>query len=289
MTGFGQGQLQQEQLSVHVEVRSVNNRYFKFHLRAQDGYNLLEPEIESYLRQHIRRGTVTVYLQLRRTARPDQFRLNPTALNAYREQLQRLRQSWGLPEAVQPEALLNLPGVVDESLLEHDVHADWPLVRQALEQAVEQLQQMRRREGEAMARELEQHCRNIRRLADQIAQRAQHVAPEYRQRLLERLRSTLEELDVQLDQADVLREVSLFAERSDISEEIVRLRSHLEQFLRAMQSTGSVGRKLDFITQEMLREVNTIGSKANDSQIAHLMVETKAEVERIRELVQNVE
>lgn len=289
MTGFGQGQLQQEQLSVHVEVRSVNNRYFKLHLRAQDGYNLLEPEIESYLRQHIRRGTVTVYLRARRTARPDQFRLNPTALNAYREQLQRLRQSWGLPEAVQPEALLNLPGVVDESLLEHDVHADWPLVRQALEQAVEQLQQMRRREGEAMARELEQHCRNIERLADQIAQRAQHVAPEYRQRLLERLRSTLEELDVQLDQADVLREVSLFAERSDISEEIVRLRSHLEQFLRAMQSTGSVGRKLDFITQEMLREVNTIGSKANDSQIAHLMVETKAEVERIRELVQNVE
>ncbi len=289
MTGFGQGQLKHQQLAVHVEVRSVNNRYFKLHLRTQNGYNLLETEIENYLRQHVRRGTVTVYLQVRRTVQPDQFRLNATALNAYRDQLLLLRRQWELPPRVEPEALLALPGVVDEALLEHDVHADWPLVQQALQQAVDQLQQMRRREGEAMARELEQHCRNIRQLVQQIAERARHVAPEYRQRLLERVRGVLEELDVQLDSADVLREVSLFAERADISEEIVRLESHLEQFLRTMQAGGSVGRKLDFITQEMLREVNTIGAKANDSRIAHLMVETKAEVERIRELVQNVE
>ncbi len=289
MTGFGQGQLKHQHVSVHVEVRSVNNRYFKLHLRTQNGYNLLESEIEHFLRRHIRRGTVTVYLQVRRTVQPEQFRLNATALEAYREQLLALRRQWGLPELVEPEDLLELPGVVDETLLEHDVHADWPLVEQALQQAVEQLQQMRRREGEAMARELQQHCYNIRQLVTQIAQRAQQVAPEYRQRLLERVRSTLADLDVQLDTADVLREVSLFAERADISEELVRLESHLEQFLRAMQTDGSVGRKLDFITQEMLREVNTIGAKANDSRIAHLMVETKAEVERIRELVQNVE
>ncbi len=289
MTGFGQAQAQNERLKLSLELRAVNNRYFKLSLRTQDPLVLLENQIEAHLRRVIRRGTVTVYIQVQRLARPDQFRLNLTALNAYREQLLQLRQNWGLEPQVEPEALLHLPGVVDEALLEHDVQQDWPLVQQALDQAFQQLQQMRRREGEAMAAQLRQHCQRIGQLADQIAQRATQVAPEYQQRLLQRLQQTLGELDLELDKADVLREVSLFAERVDISEEVVRLKSHLEQFLRLLESSESVGRRLDFVSQEMLREINTIGAKANDSQIAHLMVEAKAEVERIRELVQNIE
>jgi uncharacterized protein (TIGR00255 family) len=165
----------------------------------------------------------------------------------------------------------------------------WPQVAPVVEQALESLQKMRVQEGRAMRQELLDNCVSIRTNLDKVAELAPRVAEAFRDRLLERVRSLLQEFDVAIDRADLIREVSIFAERSDVAEEIVRLRSHLDQFAQAIDAPESSGRKLDFLTQEMFREANTIGSKASDVQISHYTVEIKGMIEKIRELTQNVE
>ena len=188
------------------------------------------------------------------------------------------------------EALLPLPGVVDDaSGAAVDATADWPVIQRTVQAALENLGRMRSEEGRAMAADLAANCRAAAASLDQIERRAPLVVEDYRNRLFDRLKRTLAELDVVLDPADVIKEVSLFADRSDISEEIVRLRSHLEQFQATMELPESSGRKLDFLTQEMFREANTIGSKANDVEIARRVIEIKTAIERIREMIQNIE
>ena len=201
-----------------------------------------------------------------------------------------LAEQWDVGRAVPLEALLPLPGVVDDTCgLAVDATADWPVIEQTLQAALENLARMRRNEGQAMAADLAANCRTVAASLDRIERRAPLVVDDYRNRLSDRLKRTLAELEVTLDPADLIKEVSLFADRSDISEEIVRLRSHLEQFQATMELPESSGRKLDFLTQEMFRETNTIGSKANDVEIAREVIEIKTAVERIREMIQNVE
>jgi uncharacterized protein (TIGR00255 family) len=169
------------------------------------------------------------------------------------------------------------------------VEHDWPVIEEALRDALDHLQQMRAREGEAMAADMLANHAVIVAEVDAIQGRAPVVVEAYAQRLRDRLNALLAEHEVRVEPADIVREVGIFAERSDIAEEIVRLRSHLEQFDQIMRSGDSVGRKLEFITQEMFRETNTIGSKANDADIARHVVEIKAAIERMREMIQNVE
>jgi uncharacterized protein (TIGR00255 family) len=183
-----------------------------------------------------------------------------------------------------------LPGVVDDNALEPvDAHRDWPLVRRTLEEAVEHLGQMRAKEGQAMAADLSDNCGTISGELDAVERRAPLVVEGYRARLKDRVGKLLADYEISLDPSDLIREVSIFAERSDISEEIVRLRSHVEQFVTTLDLPTSSGRKLEFLTQEMVREANTIGSKANDVEIARHVIEIKAATERIREMIQNVE
>jgi len=170
-----------------------------------------------------------------------------------------------------------------------NVESDWPLVEQALKTALSNLDSMRTDEGKAMGVDLVENCGTISRELEAITARAPQVVEAYRTRLTERVNKLLAEYDVRLEPSDVIREVGLFAERSDISEELVRLRSHVEQFSSVMSLAQSSGRKLDFLTQEMFREANTIGSKANNAEIARHVVEIKAAIERMREMIQNVE
>ena len=170
-----------------------------------------------------------------------------------------------------------------------DVSDEWPLIESTLAKALEGLDRMRRQEGAAMADDLRQNCAVIGTQLDQIEARAPQVVDNYRDRLSERVQRALSELNVEVGPGDLLREIGLFTERSDISEEVVRLRSHLEQFAKIMELPESSGRKLDFLTQEMGRETNTIGSKANDVEIVKHIIETKTAIERIREQVQNIE
>ena len=162
-------------------------------------------------------------------------------------------------------------------------------LERVLEQAIGRLQSMRQEEGRAMAQELLQHRDHIARELEQVRARVPLVAAGYRDRLLERVRGLLTELDVKIDRSDLIKEVAIFAERSDIAEEVVRLASHLDQFVDIVNEPESAGRKLEFLTQEMFRETNTIGSKASDVDISRHVVEIKSALEKIRELVQNVE
>jgi len=204
-----------------------------------------------------------------------------------------LCQAMALPEGGSQALLaqvLALPGVVPEpSSSSFRVEEEWPILEQVLDKSLAKLQAMRQEEGRAMAQEMLQMRDHIGRELEQIRVRVPQVATSYRDRLLERVKSLLHELDVKIDRSDLIKEVSIFAERTDIAEEVVRLASHLDQFQEILKEPESAGRKLEFLTQEMFREANTIGSKASDVDISRHVVEIKGTLEKIRELVQNVE
>ena len=290
MTGFGEAHRKDASLAVAAEIRTINSRYFKLVVRCGEGYSALEPLVEGLVRKHIKRGTVQVSLRIDRDRAADDFRLNADVLDGYLEQLRGFSRGRKLTDPGSVESLLQLPGVVDQSAVgPQDATADWPLVRDALQEAIESMTKMRADEGRAMAKDLAANAAAIAEQLDAIEQRAPNVADNYRARLTDRISKILEEYEVTLQPGDLIREISIYAERSDISEEIVRLRSHLEQFSATLELTESTGRKLEFLTQEMSRETNTIGSKANDVEISRHVIAIKAAIDRIREMIQNVE
>jgi uncharacterized protein (TIGR00255 family) len=290
MTGFGEARCQENGVTVAVELRTINSRYFKISYRSGEGYNSLEPQIEAAVREQIKRGTIQVNLRVDRPASPDAYRLNTAVLIAYWRQLNELPAQWNLPRSSTLEHLLALPGVVNEQPWESGAaQEDWPLISRTLTAAMQNLSHMRKEEGRAMATDLHANCRTIAAELEAIAARAPLMVEAYRTRLEDRLKKLMAEQSVTLQPADLIREISIFAERSDISEEIVRLRSHLEQFDTIMDLPESSGRKLEFLIQEMFREVNTIGSKSTDVEIARHVIEIKTAIERLREMIQNVE
>jgi uncharacterized protein (TIGR00255 family) len=292
MTGYGEASFEGDGLTVAIELRAVNNRYLKVSLRAAEPYNLLEPEFEKVIRKVVRRGTVQIHLRCQRKFAPQDFQVNVVALRGYLTQVRSIAEEFGLPDRGQAllGQVLALPGVVPEpASAGFSLEAEWPVVERVLGQAIAKLQAMRAEEGRAMARELLSLRDHIGSELGHIRDLAPQVSVAFRDRLLERVRGLLTELDVQIDRTDLIKEVSVFAERSDIAEEVVRLASHLVQFQEVVNEPESAGRKLEFLTQEMVREANTIGSKASDVGISRHVVEIKAALERIRELVQNVE
>jgi uncharacterized protein (TIGR00255 family) len=290
MTGHGEAHLHEAGLAIGVEIRTVNNRYLKLNLRLTEGYAPLEANVEALVRQHIRRGTVQVQLSIDREPRPEDYRLNQAVLTGYLQQLEAAIGTKLHRDAAQLGSLLALPGVVHEPTAEFDeIEAQWPKIEAVVTQALTRLAQMRIDEGRSMAADLENNARAIAGELTRIEARAPVVIENYRSRLNERVSKLLAEVGLSGAPADLLREVALFAERSDISEEIVRLKSHLEQFSAVMADRESQGRKLEFLTQEMFRETNTIGSKANDAEIARHVIEIKTAIERMREMIQNVE
>jgi uncharacterized protein (TIGR00255 family) len=290
MTGFGEARRQADDVAVAAELRTVNNRYFKFSLRITEGYGAIEPQVESLVREQVKRGTVNLTLKIDRLVSPEQYSLNLDVLDAYRRQLDEFHNQRQLPRPIDFAQLLALPGVVREVVVTADQSEHvWGTVQAALGEALTRLNAFRQEEGRAMAADLRANCDLIASELDKVAARAPTLVDSYRTRLHERVQSLLEEYQVTLDPADLIREVSIFAERSDISEEIVRLRSHLEQFGAIMQKEDGAGRKLEFLIQEMFREVNTIGSKSGDVDIARSVVEMKTAIERLREMIQNVE
>ncbi len=288
MTGHGESVCRADGMTVTTEVRTINNRFFKLNLRISEGFGALEPRIENLTREFIRRGTIYMAVRVDRETSASDFRINQVALLSYRQQVAELLQRE--PASIGIEGLLQLPGVVDESSGgARDYERVWPSVEEALRTAFARLHAMRVEEGRAMADDLLANRNLIAAELERIQRRAPLVVEGYRVRLTDRLKKLLAELDVSVSASDVVREVGIFAERSDISEETVRLRSHLEQFETLLASEDSNGRKLEFLTQEMFREANTIGSKANDAEIARHVIEVKTCVERIREMIQNVE
>lgn len=289
MTGFGEAREQAGDVVCRVELRSVNNRHFKLSLRSPDGFAHLENDIERLLRETISRGSVSLAVRLERSANTNSPQINQTVLAGYWKQLQAVSQLLGT-ETPAIGALLTLPAVIDDGRFDTEtVQQLWPIVERNIRAAALRMGEFRQREGASMATEMHVQCKAIAAQVDRIANFSPQVINEYREKLLQRVNDLMKDLDSRMGPSDVLREVALFADRCDITEEITRLRSHLSQFLKLLDDTTSQGRKLDFMCQELFREVNTIGSKANHIEISHAAVEAKVAVERMREIVQNVE
>jgi uncharacterized protein (TIGR00255 family) len=292
MTGYGEARCQGDALSLSIELRALNNRYLKVSLRAPDPYHLLEAEFEKVVRRTVKRGTIQVHLRCEHQATAQDFRINPLALTSYVQQIRDISKQLGMTDQGQMlmSQVLTLPGVVPESgSRTYQLHDDWPTIEKVLQQALDHLQGMRKEEGDAMAQELLSHRDAIARHLDVVRKLIPQVVTTFRDRLHDRVKTLLSELDVKIDRNDLIREVSIYAERSDIAEEVVRLATHLDRFQEIMKEDESPGRKLEFLTQEMFRETNTIGSKASDVAISKEVVEIKGTLEKVRELIQNVE
>jgi uncharacterized protein (TIGR00255 family) len=293
MTGYGEARHQDDALTLGIELRAVNNRHLKVTVRAGEPYNLLEAEFEKVIRKTVRRGTVLLHLRCDRLYQAHDYRINPVALRSYLEQV---RSACDTPElrpllpAIVPQ-VLGLPGVAAEpGGASRPADEDWPVVERVLEHALAALQTMRLEEGARMADELLALSGQVAGQLRQIREHLPSVTAAYRDRLHERVRNLLAEAGASVGPDDLIKEVAIFAERSDVAEEVVRLASHLEQFEQVIRhETDSPGRKLEFVTQEMFREANTIGSKAGDVTISRHVVEIKSALEKVRELVQNVE
>ena len=289
MTGFGNASLQTEGVHVSSEIKSVNNRYLKISVRMPDSVARFEAEIEKLVRSRVTRGSVQLSIRVRFTSGQSEYRIDQDLLRSFQRQLAEISGDAKVNSATLGE-LLSLPGVVSQTELpEEFVNSLWPAVEASLKESLDHFEDFRRREGEAMRPDLEKQCEVIENEGRQVALLTPQVVTEYRDKILERVRRLIGDASVNISENDVIREVALFADRCDINEEITRLRSHTEQFRRLLNGETSQGRKLEFIGQEMFREINTIGSKANHVTIALSVVEMKAAIERMREVLQNVE
>jgi uncharacterized protein (TIGR00255 family) len=288
MTGHGQAASRHGDIAIDIEIRTVNNRFLKVTSKISDVASAVEPQIEGVVREYLKRGSISVSIRVSQAGRNNAATVNQSTLENYIQQSKTIADRLGIVFNYDLGKLLSLPGVLESARQQDDEPLN-EIVRGALKTALQDLQSMRLREGEAMARQFFVSLDQIQSWKEQIELRAPAVIAEYRLKLEQRIRTTLATLGHQADELDLLREVLVFADRCDVSEEITRLASHLVQFRGAIDQPDSQGRRLDFLIQELFREVNTIGSKANDSQISQLVVSIKTTIEQMRELVQNVE
>ncbi|HUR55131.1 MAG TPA: YicC/YloC family endoribonuclease [Gemmataceae bacterium] len=293
MTGFGEARTQTDRVAVGVEVRAVNNRHLKVTVRGSDPYPMLEAEIEKVIRRHVRRGTLLVQVHVERAGRTTDLKLNTEVLADYLRQIRTACDSAGTPDYAAPllAGVLALPGIAPESAhIGSPPDEEWPAVEKTLEAALVKLDGMRRDEGRAMGDELLNQHHAIAVQLEEIKRHLPAVMGDYRQRLLDRVKQAVGDASVAVTPEHLIREIALFADRSDVAEEVTRLTSHLVQFAEIVRKGDEgAGRKLEFVIQEMGREANTLGSKAGDVTISRHVVEIKAAMEKIRELVQNVE
>ncbi|MBE3069816.1 MAG: YicC family protein [Planctomycetes bacterium] len=293
MTGYGAAEEVTDDVRIAVEIRSVNNRFLKTNQRLPDGMGSLEVTVDRLLRDRMSRGTVTLTLTVVPRGAAARAPINRDLLEAYYHDVCAFGRETvaGFQEKdVRLDALLALPGVVGSEQVLLTGIADLPeRIEAVVIEAVDRLTAMRDAEGHATGADMAATLDAMERHLRALEARVPAVIEEYRARLLERVKAMIEGVDVPPDDQTLIREVAFYAERSDINEEVSRLASHIAQFRDLLAESGPAGRKLEFVTQEMYREVNTIGSKANDSEISREVVEIKVGVDRLREQSQNVE
>ena len=290
MTGYGQAQGEISGGQCAVEIRSVNSRYFKAVVRLPELWCHMEADVEQHLRSRLTRGTVHFVLRMKTLSAESAYEINVAALERYIEQLDALRpEQSDIRLTVDMATLLMLPGVCVPPEPQDLCEKSRPALVALVDQAVDALLEMRRQEGQTIARDLLDNGRLIHERLKEVAARAGKVVEDYHQRLRRRVMELTAAAELKVGETDLAREVAVFAERCDIAEEVSRLSAHLVQFRSVMESEEQPGKKLDFIAQEMLREANTIAAKANDIQIARCVVEIKTAIDRIKEQVQNVE
>jgi uncharacterized protein (TIGR00255 family) len=288
MTGYGRGECSQRGFKVTIEVSSVNRKQMEISVNLPRDLEVLEAQIRDQINRRVARGRLTVRVSVHAADGASKMRINSSLARLYARELRALAKSLHFAEAVTLDMLTRAPGVLQPAEEIGEAEELWPATEKALNAALDVLRKMREREGSALAKDLKSRVTLLRNGVRRVQVRAPEVAERYRGQLLGRIKAAGLEAPG-LDDERLVKEIFYFADRSDISEELTRLQSHFQQFDDCVKSAEPVGRTLDFLSQEINREINTIGSKANDSAISREVVLLKAELEKFREQVQNVE
>lgn len=288
MTGFGRGEVEHNGRSWSVEVRCVNNRYLDLKMKLPRGYAVLEERVRTMVARFHLRGRVDLFLSVSGDFSDlQEVKVNKVLAGGYRNALQSLADEFGLQLSVNAEQLAAYPDVMVREQKDEDLDTIWPFIEELLETALTNCDTMRSQEGLALSADLRGRLQSFDQTVTTIEESIPLLVEQRQKNLQERLEKLLG--NIGLDPARLAQEVAVIADKTDVTEEIVRLRSHIQQFTLFLNENGGVGRKLDFLIQEFLREVNTLASKINDASIAHLTVDLKSELEKMREQVQNIE
>lgn len=287
MTGFGRGEFSQGASTFSVDVRSVNHRYSDVSVRMPRAMSVLEEKVREFVNEKISRGKVDVYINYSTFGQNSQVKLDTNLAKAYVDSLKILKEMFAIKDDISLSLLTRFPDIMALETVEQDMEELWLILKEALKIAINALVEMRKREGERLKKDLLEKLVNVRGLVENIKEKSYSIVDEYKNKLYDRIKELTQ--DIPIDENRLLTEVALFADKSSIDEELVRLSSHMEELRKALNFNGSIGKKLDFIIQEMNREVNTIGSKVTDLGILNNVINIKTEIEKIREQVQNIE
>ncbi|MFZ5987110.1 MAG: YicC/YloC family endoribonuclease [Bacillota bacterium] len=288
MTGFGRGKSQGEGKEFLVEIKTVNHRYSDIYIKIPRQISFLEDKVREAVGKIISRGKVDVYISYDDFSEESKTILIDEGLvKTYIKSVELLRDKYGLKDDISVSLIAKFPDILKVEKAEQDEEKIWSLLSEALDNALEALISMRKIEGEGLKNDLLERASSIENIVKEISIRAPEVVKEYKYKLENRLKELLDQQVV--DENRIATEVAIFADRCSIDEELVRLGSHINQLRETVEINQPVGRKLDFLLQEMNREINTIGSKANDLNITKNVVEIKSELEKIREQIQNIE
>ena len=290
MTGYGRGEYIEGDRQAIVEISAVNNRYFDANIRMPRLITSLEENIRSYVKTHVVRGKLDIYITYNSQAKEDtDIKVNQALAKQYIDALNDLQSKLDLIDDISVMKVARLPDIISIEKKETDLEQIWEIVNKALIEAVDSFDSMRQKEGKLLREDLILKGQTIFRIVDDINARSPLIVDRYKQKLYQKILETLENLEVEPDPGRILTEVAIFSDRSSVDEEITRLRSHISQLNSILNEGGVVGRKLDFLLQEINRESNTIGSKSTDELVTKLVIELKSEAEKIREQVQNIE
>jgi len=288
MTGFGRGEWQGEGKRLEVEIKSFNHRFCDIVPHLPRKLSSLEPRLRAFLKQRLSRGRIEVFVQVDESSLDEQrLEIDLKLAKNYYGALRMLKETLGIPGAIQLDTMTVFKEIFTRKEAELDLEKEWVVLQKPMEEALTGLERMRQEEGQALREDFLQRLCRVEGVVAEVEKRGPIALEACRDRLTERVRELSGGLPI--DPARLAQEVAFLAERTDITEELVRIRSHVSQFREMLEDPEPVGRKLDFLLQEINREVNTIGSKANDAPSAQLVVEIKSELEKMREQVQNVE
>lgn len=288
MTGYGRSESSSELMDILVEAKSVNHRYFEFSARVPRIYGFLEEKLKTLFQSRLSRGKIDVYVLVNTNMlTKSTVEVNHQLAEGYINALKELAAKYNIKDDISVTSISRINDVLNVKSEPIDEESIWEAVRPVAEQALDNLISMKESEGVKLYEDVVSRAENILKQVEFIEKRSPETVKLYRERLEQKIRELID--DVQVDEQRLITETAIFADKVAVSEETVRIRSHLNQLTNLLEAGGSVGRKLDFIVQELNREANTIGSKAQDVDIAHSVVEIKSEIEKIREQIQNIE
>ena len=289
MTGFGRGEFKNDNYHFLVECKTINHKYCDINVRLPRKISFLEDKIRNYVKNFVKRGRVDLYIKLDLIGSEDvNLKFDDKLATQYVNILKEIKDKFDLQDDISVMNVAKFPEIVKCEEKEEDEDLYWSMLKEALDMSMEKLTQMRKEEGEKLAIDTIERCDILANLIDEIEKYSNTVVDEYREKLNSRISEILENPSI-IDENRLAQEVAIFADKSSITEEIVRFRSHIEQLRKTVEKNDSMGRKIDFLIQEMNREVNTTGSKSSNINITNLVVEVKSELEKIREQIQNIE